>query len=168
MEPLKSFETLTEADGRWAFFRVSLPKLYQIVEEMTLSEDVPERVLVQFQQAQHLLIYSHLQFSLLSVALTQALIAVEFALMTRWKNDTTRPPSKYKSEPGLKKLLEFAFEKDWLQGFDEGLITLIPELRNASAHGEYSLTPIDTLDLAQLCGQLIQKLFPSPVITPDL
>jgi hypothetical protein len=127
---------------------------------MTLSDDVPEYVLVQFQQAQHLLVYSHLQFSLLTVALTQALIAVEFALMTRWKNDTTRPPSKHKSLPGLTKLLEYAFEKDWLDGFDRNLIEFIPALRNSSAHGEYNLSPIGTLDLVQLCSNLIQHLFP--------
>ncbi|MYM89650.1 hypothetical protein GTP91_21025 [Rugamonas sp. FT82W] len=74
VEPLKSFNTLTEPDGRWAAFRLSLSRLYEIAEQMTLSADVPEYVLVQFQQAQHLLVYSHLQFSLLSVALTQALI----------------------------------------------------------------------------------------------
>ncbi|WP_295996890.1 hypothetical protein [Rugamonas sp.] len=93
---------------------------------MTLNDDVPEYVLVQFQQAQHLLVYSQLQFSLLTVALTQALIAVEFALMTRWKNDTMRPPSKHKSLPSLTKLLEYAFEKAWLDGFDRKLSCSFP------------------------------------------
>ncbi|MES2149823.1 MAG: hypothetical protein V4508_08505 [Pseudomonadota bacterium] len=160
MEPLKPFATLMEPDGRWATFRVSLPSLYEIAEGMTLSEDVPEYVLVQFQQAQHLLVYSHLQFSLLSVALTQALIAVEFALMTRWKGDTTRPPSKHKSLPGLTKLLEYAFEQGWMADFDKGLIVLIPALRNASAHGEYNLNPVGTLEFVQMCGKLIQQLYP--------
>lgn len=159
MEPLKSFDTLTEPDGRWATFNLGLPRLYEIAEGMTLSENVPEYVLVQFQQAQHLLVYSHLQFSLLSVALTQALIAVEFALMTRWKNDATRTPSKHKSLPGLTKLLEYAFEKDWLDGFDKNLIEFIPALRNASAHGEYTLNPVGTLELVKMCGRLIQQLF---------
>jgi hypothetical protein len=168
MEPLKSFNTLTEPDGRWAIFRVSLPRLYQIADDMTLSEDVPEYVRVQFQQAQHLLVYSHLQFSLLSVALTQALIAVEFALMTRWKSDATRLPSKHKSLPGLTKLLEYAFAQDWLDDFDEKLIVFIPSMRNASAHGEYNLNPIGTLEFVGLCAKLIQQLFPPVVLTHQL
>lgn len=160
MEPLKPFATLMETDCRWATFRVSLPSLYEIAKGITLSEDVPKYVLVQFQQAQHLLVYSHLQFSLLSVALTQALIAVEFALMTRWKGDTTRLPSKHKSLPGLTKLLEYALEQGWMDNFDKGLILLIPALRNASAHGEYNLNPIGTLKFVQICGELIQQLYP--------
>ncbi|MFZ6862806.1 hypothetical protein ACO0K7_09235 [Undibacterium sp. Ji67W] len=160
MEPLKPLDMLTEPDGRWATFGINLPRLHQIAEGMTLSEDVPEYVLVQFQQAQHLLVYSHLQFSLLSVALTQALIAVEFGLMTRWKDDTTRPPSKHKSLPGLTKLLEYAFEQGWMGNFDKSLIVFIPTLRNASAHGEYNLNPVGTLEFVEMCGKLIQQIYP--------
>jgi hypothetical protein len=160
MEPLKAFDTLIEPDGRWAMFRIDLSRLYRIAEQMTLSEDVPEYVLVQFQQTQHLLVYSHLQFSLLSVALTQALIAVEFALKTRWKGEPSLTSSSYTSVPGLKKMLELAFERGWMDGFDRNLITLIPTLRNASAHGEYTLNPVGTLELVQMCGKLIQHLFP--------
>ncbi|MYM89649.1 hypothetical protein GTP91_21020 [Rugamonas sp. FT82W] len=59
----------------------------------------------------------------------------------------------------MKKLLEYAFEEGWLEGFDKNLIELIPALRNSSAHGEYTLNPIGTLDLVKMCGSLIQHLF---------
>lgn len=158
MERLKSLEKITESDGGWEVFKIGLPKLHKIVESMNLNENVPEYVIVQFQQAQHLLIYSYLQFSLLSVAQTQALIALEFALITRWKNDPKIKQTK--SLPGLKKLMEHAFKDGWIKNFSEGLVTIVPILRNASAHGEYNLNPIGTLEMVGVCGELIQHLYP--------
>jgi hypothetical protein len=160
MEPLKPFDKITEPDGRWDTFKISLPRLYEIVDSMTLNDNVPEYVRVQFQQAQHLLIYSHLQFSLLAVALTQSLIAVECATMKRWKDDSAKPKGSFKSLPGFKALLQHAFDEKWVDGIDPILIQTLPTLRNASAHGEYNLNPIDTLDLAGICGKLIQQLYP--------
>ena len=161
MEPLKPFDALTKSDGRWEMFRVDLPLLYKITKDMTLSDEVPEYVLVQFQQAQHLIIYSHLQFSLLSVALTQALIAVESALKGRWMGESEQHAGGRK--PGMKRLLEIAFNKGWMDGFDMKLISLIPALRNASAHGEYNLNPVGTVELVQLCCRLIQQLYPESI-----
>lgn len=162
MEPLKPLEKITEPDGRWDTFKLSLPRLHEIAESMTLNECVPEYVRVQFQQAQHLLIYSYLQFSLLSVALMQALVAVEFALRTRWESSPAHQLTQHKSLPGMKKLLELAFEEKWIEDLSSDLITLLPTLRNASAHGEYALNPIGTLEMVRMCGKMIQQMYPWP------
>jgi hypothetical protein len=159
MESLKPLDKISTPDGRWEAFHIDLESLYKITKAMSLSEEVPEYPAIQFQQAQHLLIYSHLQFSLLSVALTQAVIAVECAIKTRWRNS----PSGLKKSPyGLKKLLEHAFREKWIEGFSQNLTNILPTLRNASAHGQYTLDPIGTLELVKLCGEVIQQLFSPP------
>lgn len=126
---------------------------------MALNGNVPERVRVQFQQAQHLLIYSNLQFSLLTVAHTQALIAVECALITRWREERPERATQTKKLPGLKELLSIAVNNGWIRDCDPHLIDQIPVLRNGLAHGEYMLAPFDTLHLVGEYGKLIQKLY---------
>ena len=159
MEPLKPLIKIIEPDGRWDVFKIDLPNLYQRAEAMTLNKNVPEYVRVQFQQAQHLLVYSYLQYSLLSVAMTQALIAVEFALRTRWENDTHGQIRKHKSLPGFKHLLDHAIEQNWVTDFDEKIAVYFQTLRNSLAHGNYSLSPIDILEDVGVCGKFIQQLY---------
>lgn len=89
---------------------------------MKLNENVPKNARGQFQQAQHRLICSDLQFSLPSVAPTKAIIAVEFALKTRGGNDRSCPACQGKSLPSLEKLLELALEQKWIDGFNPNLI----------------------------------------------
>jgi hypothetical protein len=160
MEPLKPLEQITEPDGRWQMFNVSFPRLYAIVDAMTLNEKIPENVRVQFQQAQHLLVFSHRQFSLVAVAFTQALIAVECALLTRWKRDYPDRAVRSKSLPGLNALLTFAREKKWVHDFNPAFFDLMPSLRNDLVHGGYMLAPIDTLYMVGDCAKFIQQLYP--------
>lgn len=163
MEPLKPIDQIAEPDGRWQIFNVSFQRLYEIVEAMTLHDTVPENVRVQFQQAQHLLVFSHLQFSLVAVAFTQALIAVECALMTRWKHEYPDRAAKSKSLPGFKALLTFAKEKEWLLDFNPAFFEFMPSFRNDLVHGEYMLAPVDTLSMVGDCAKFIQQLYPRDI-----
>lgn len=160
MEPLKPIEKVIEPDGRWDLCGLNFSRLYEVAAGMDLPESVPERVRVQFQQAQHLLIYSYLQFSLVSVALTQAFIAVECALRTRSTLECSNRPAATKSIPGLKRLLSVAVASGWIKDFNPAFVEFLPTFRNDSTHGEYMLSPIDSVDMVRQCGQLIQQLFP--------
>lgn len=160
MEPLKPLEQITHIDERWQMLNVSFPKLYAIADALTLNDTAPENVRLQFQQAQHLLVLSHLQFSLVAVAFTQALIAVECALLTRWKRDYPERMTQSKSLPGLKALLKFAKEKNWVQEINPAFFEVVPSLRNDLLHGEYMLMPIDTLHMMEDCARFIRQLYP--------
>ncbi len=127
---------------------------------MTLSKSVPEDVGTQFQLAQYLLLYSQFQFSLVSVSLVQAIIAVEGALRTRQKTETTETTKKWSGHPGLKHLLSVAIEKEWIVGFDSQFRDHVVEFRNDLTHGSYMLHPPHTLSMVGQCGKLIQQLFP--------
>jgi uncharacterized protein (DUF2235 family) len=159
MEPLKPFDQVTVPDGRWDICGVTYFELYAAVEKMSLASDLPEYVRLQFQQAQHLLIYSYFQFSLLSAASLQAHIAFENALRERWMMEFHKGAGGSNSIPGLNKLLKHAVTSGWIDDCSPDQIEAIVGLRNSQAHGSYMLAPIPTIRIVRTCGELIQKLF---------
>ena len=161
MEPLKPFEKIAEPDGRWELLNVSFIRLHGIAESMSLNKNVPEYARVQFQQAQHLLVYSYYQFSLLSVAQIQAFIALECALRIRWQSEFPERAKQLKRLPALKTLLQLAGERNWVMGCTPAFIEHVRSLRNNHAHGEYILHPTHAIEMIELCGTMIQQLYPT-------
>jgi hypothetical protein len=162
MEKLKPFEELANPDGRWRYFGVTAEYLYARAKKMSLEDSVPENVRTQYQQAQHLLVYSYFQYSLLSVAATQCLIALEAGLRAKWDLEPVHTKKNSKSEPGLTALLSIARNRGWTSETDDRFDFVVTELRNDLAHGGYMITPIDTLCMVEDWGKFIGQLWTSP------
>ena len=161
-EPLKPYSEISKPDERWAYFKIDLADLHRFSSELSLPKIVPERVRSVFQQAQHILVFSYFQYSMIAAALIQAHIALEASLRSRWDKEPlpavpTKKNRKY-SEPGLKKLLEHAVERGWITSASDELIAAVPDLRNSLAHGSYILDPSGTIAVLRRCRELIVEV----------
>lgn len=194
LEELKPFEQILEPDFRTTCRGVSFKGLYNLAAQYELSPAAPERVRHQFEIARHAYVYSWLYTPLCAAAEFYAILAAEHALRMRY--DASPRSKKYKSEPGLKKLLEIAIAKGWLkdEGFsfnfresvltDDGIeyrpipperrrrpteivLELLPGLRNDRAHGQASMTLERVGIHLQRACEIINQLFPQIVVAPQ-
>jgi hypothetical protein len=159
MEPLKPLYEVTAADGRWEILGLGLSDIHARVAAMSLDEQVPERVCVQFQQAQHLLVYSYYQFSFLSVATMQAYVALEAALEERFWIEKGGPLDGTEPHLGLRKLLKHARSRGWLPELPDQFPDLVAKMRNYQAHGAYMLDPWHTMHFVGTTAEIIRTLF---------
>jgi hypothetical protein len=133
---LKDVQHLLSADPYYAgtagCIGSSIEKLHQDMSKLELPSSVPEGIRRCHDAVRHTYIYSYFSYDLVTVAASQTLRCVEFALRERighqWKGKTNRKGKPLR--PTLDPLLKAAES--------QGLISYIPELarlRNDFAHG---------------------------------
>jgi hypothetical protein len=192
MEELKALAALHEPDERQRFFVVreadshdfrpiQAADIHALAEQAALHAGVPEVIRSHFSMAQNLLAYSWFFYPFNVAAELHAYVSVEFALKTRFPNDSTR---------SFGKLLEKAVTEGLLrsEGFTYGRnpdrqpyppeTTLRAELaevsdyaaeiakamrllRNSLAHGASTLHMKGGTVLL-VCSEVINQLFPLP------
>jgi hypothetical protein len=140
---------------------------YNPIAKLKLNNSVPTNVRQEFDAACHTFVYCWLSYDLATVAEHYAYAVLEMSLRIKLKDDFQNA----KGIPGLKKLLEKAFEKGLLSEQDYEL-KLMPDtkplcqlrdvvvrLRNNLSHGDIHRL-IDGSEMAlELCCNVINKLF---------
>jgi len=176
----KSIEKYGHPDPRWEhhvvidsesplrFHHSSVTDLYQQIEKFKLNATVPEKVRAQFDLALNLYLYHWFVYDFVTVAEQQAYGALEAALKHRYRQETRDPTAK----PMLKKLLDHAIDKGWLNGPEFeipfpgtptgkiSLLSIILQLRNNLAHGDFHLMQAGSYDSLEWCHEIINSLFP--------
>ena len=176
IEEFKSFDSLLQADERWAIFalrdtvtneirRHSLLDRYSSIERVHLNPEAPAVIQSQFNIARMLGIYAWLYYPLHQIAELKAFATMERALRERLNS----------TKDGLNRLLKRAVEQRLIvdEGFREtfdhgedptGYTASLPDLlsdhRNELAHGGSMLHP-NSLTTLRVCAAVINQLFPS-------
>lgn len=167
MEVVKNFETLFDADERWAFFgrgdRLYLKELHTEVKNIELIPEVLEDVVSQFNVAKMLAVYAWGYFPLHQVAELKAFSTLEMALRIKLA------PNKRTT---FKALLDKAVENGYItddifsafpslgniKGYSAKLPKLLSSMRNDLAHGDTSLNHGSVFTLRH-CATIINSLF---------
>ncbi len=144
------------------FDRLTLERIYRAVELVELSERAPESVRSQFNVAKNLAVYTWYSYSFNQISELKAYSCVEMALKDRLGKH------KYGFRGLIKKAVTLGLIQD--KGFEvvrepsdsneysEGLIDIIPNLRNELAHGSTTLHPGAVFTL-QWCSDFINQLY---------
>ncbi len=134
-----------------------------------MNETVPEPVRKQFDLALNLYLYHWFVYDFVTLAEQQVYAALEAALRHRYRQELGDPSAKAM----LKKLLDYAIEKRWLNGPEYefempgtasgkmSILDMIRMLRNRLAHGEFHLMQAGSYDSLEYCHQIINALFPA-------
>ena len=168
-DPRWEHHVVVESENPLRFHFSSVDDLYQQIEPFTLTEHVPEKVRMQFDLALDLYIHHWFVYDFVTLAEQQAYAAVEAALRHRYREELGDPTAKAM----LKKLLDHALEKGWLNGPEYefempgtatgkfSILEMIRMMRNSLAHGEFHLMQAGSYDSLEYCQQIINALFPS-------
>jgi hypothetical protein len=119
---LRSPERICEADSRTHLYKIredngtggfrqrEIEDQYEAIACFRLNETVPENVVIHFETAKNLFLYSWFVYRFYSVAEQQAIASLEFALRERFPDYVIAHKNEHprKMEPGLKKLLGHA------------------------------------------------------------
>lgn len=169
MEELKKLEELTTIDERHILLghitgrMHSIESLHQAVSSITLHPGVPDEIIGQFNVARNMALYQYYCYSLSMEVRLKTYTVIELALKRRANSGTKLM---------LKALVQMAVEERWIcdAGFRHvmnpqpdnpychNLIQVLPDLRNAAAHGSTDLTP-DNVGHLEKCADFINQLF---------
>lgn len=189
MDKLKPFEKILEPDSRQKGFALinrktgairerTLQDHYSAVEEIQLSESVPEKIREHFETARNLMVYSWFVYRFIQVAWLQAFASLEFALREKVPEEMLK---EFCKKLGMKKgfacYLRIAIEKGWIkdsefrywvrgnpiqtddpQTYCKVLMESLPNLRNELAHGSNMAYP-DISMVLKICADLINQLY---------
>ena len=197
METFKKLHEITEPDPRTHFFHIydeslgdfrerEIADVHERLEQIVLSESVPEDIRNHFITSKHLVLYSWFVYRFIPVAEFHAIASLEYALKLKTG----------KEKWGLKRLLAHVVKKGWVKDSDffihrqtmernkahaeqlkehlgiepkeepipaEGrytsvLVESLPYLRNIYAHGSKTIAPEGYLTLI-ICTEFINKIF---------
>ncbi len=98
-----SFVKYNSTKGTWD--NLSIEDYHNDVQYINLNASVPEDILVHFETAKNLHLYSWFVYRFFPIADQQAMFCVEFALRERFRDDENAPRNKT-----LKKLLNYAIK----------------------------------------------------------
>ena len=169
MEELKLLSELTTIDERHVLVGQitgrmhSLESLHRAVSSIEMHEGVPEKIVGQFNVARNMALYQYFCYALAPEVQLKTYTIIELALKTRANSDKRLT---------LGALIRLAVQENWISdaGFShiadpkpenpycQTLIRVLPDLRNASAHGSTHLTP-DSVGHLQKCADLVNQLF---------
>jgi hypothetical protein len=145
----------------------SLADFYNPIAKFELTDSVPENVRQEFDAACHTFVYCWLSYDLATVAEHYAYAVLEMALRIKLKDDFLNE----KNIPGLKKLLDTAFQKGILSQQDYELRMMpdtkpacqlrdvVVRLRNNLGHGDIHRFIQGSEMALELCCSVINKLF---------
>lgn len=169
MEELKQLHELVKIDERHQLLeqitgqRLDLEALHKVVTSITLHEGVPEDIRGQFNVARNMALYQYFFYALAPEVQLKTYTIIEFALRLR-ANST--------KQLMLGALVKKAVKEGWITdaGFRHiqnpqphnpyciNLTRVLPDLRNASAHGTTLLTP-DSVGHLEKCADFVNQIF---------
>lgn len=126
-ETLRSLENVSSPDPRmnaWARLdyasgmmrSIELRDLHEAISALTLNPNVPTEIVIQFETAKNLYLYSWFVYRFFPIAEKQALACLEFALREKFTPELEAAEnSKKPRKPGLKFLLKYARDKGHLR-----------------------------------------------------
>lgn len=183
MEEFKSIEDILNPDSRNLHFVMydevtSEQRLYELndmhrsIDVITLSSEIPEKIISQFNVARNLALYSWFVYSFHPVAMMKVFSTVESALKIRLGQH------KYGFKGLLKKSVKLGLLKD--SGFNhietpddnncieysKRIPDIVSKLRNDLAHGEVLLVPWGISNL-RICADIINQLFENEINKND-
>lgn len=195
MEKYKQYSQICEPDERQKIFvrfgpagiePKTLKHIYEALEELEISESVPEEIRSAFNVACNIYLYSWFAYGFIPVAVLHSYGTIELALKLK--------AGKIAEGKGLKWCLRHAIDRGWIK--DEGfrlhraaqarreeyyqvmekmgrpikreihgpqmycriLLDTIPEFRNSHAHGHAKVYPWGFPQM-EICADLINQLF---------
>lgn len=178
MEEFKPYIELFEPDERWRHFVLrdrstgqtepyTLQARYDAIASIELYQSVPDDIRDEYNTAKMLCVYAWVYYPLHQVAEQKAFATLELALGRIFPNI---------KKDGLKKLLSRAIKNGAITdaGFShikvdlsdpmkytKTLPDIIPDLRNAHAHGERILHPNSAFTVRN-CAEIINQLYGEP------
>jgi len=167
-DPRWDNHVIIESQDPFRFRFSGVDDLFQQIEKFTLNEGVPVKVQSQFDLALNLYLYHWFVYDFVTLAEQQAYAALEAALRHRYREETGDQNAK----PMLKKLLDHAIAKGWLNGPEYefpmpgtpsgkfSILEMIRMLRNNLAHGNFHLMQAGSYDALEYCREIINGLFP--------
>lgn len=149
----------------------TLAEHHEAISTLQLTDSVPEHIVVNFEVARNLYLYSFFVYRFGVVACTQALQTLEYALRER-----TILEGVTIKQAGLSSLLRYAVKNGWLSdraftdiGLERGrprnayskrLSKILPGLRNDLAHGTFTLfPPHEALKQLRICASIINHMY---------
>lgn len=206
MDTLRPLDQLFNQDTRWKFWEVydpvnqktrpfTLHDLHGDIQTVGLRSFCPAEVVIQFEQARNLMLYSWLVYRFSTIAALHALTTLELALKLK-----CRLTGRLGSGRSLRPLLEIAVAERWIndngfrnwhhtqrrreqypdlfaalspQGatvgtYCSGLVEAIPRMRNVLAHGSETLIGPHALTILEVCADLINQLFLEQIKTESV
>ncbi len=137
--------------------------LHALVAGIEVSLTAPAVIRQQFDLARNAFVYSWFVYELATLAEKQAYSVVEMAL----REKAVLMTGKSVGRRDLRSLIRDAERHGWLRRADLGTqarplhpLDVIVALRNDLAHGSDRLMPIASLDMIELCAEVINLLFP--------
>lgn len=95
---------------------LTIERQYNTVADIVLHENVPDDVRVQFETVKNIYLYAWFVYRFYPVAKTQAYACLELALRERFEAEMLAAGEKKRGAgPGLKQLLRYALEHDYLK-----------------------------------------------------
>ena len=157
MEHFKSFENIQKEDERWHVFSqpetvplfnipFTFQYIYNNINSINLSDDVPDEIQSQFNIAKMIAVYSWFYYPFHQISELKAYSTLEFALRQKYKLKN------------LRTLLEKAVSDGVVERKDYPEI--LSKLRNHLAHGSTTLHP-NSDDTLRRCAEIINELFNS-------
>lgn len=118
---LKKFSDVLKPDRRVIFWgggvENNFQAFYSEISKMQLNEHVPEDVVIQFETAKNVLLYSFYAYRMSTVAKSYAYSVFEKALVEKIRielRDLSPDKTEASLPKGLKNKLKFALDKGWL------------------------------------------------------
>lgn len=154
-------------DPRGAIRRMEITDLYDQMAEIRLDDTVPIRIAEQFDKARYAYIYSWFAYDLASLGEQQGYQTLELALREKLPADEqTRADREHW---GLKRLFQRAVAHRWLDPREfvdpdtrMNLLDSLVRCRNELAHGSTNLFPGGSIEMLDLCAEILNELFRPP------
>lgn len=111
-ELLRPIEYINAPDPRTALFSKKLVDYHRDVSSISLNDNVPREIVLQFETAKNLYLYGWFVWRFFTISEHHAFSCLELALRSCYKD--TIPKQKYfprSNEPGLKALLRYAMDR---------------------------------------------------------
>jgi len=163
METFKKLNDITEPDPRTHMFHIydeslgdfrerKISDVHGRLEEITLNDNVPEAIKNHFTTSKHLVLYSWFIYRFIPVAEFHAIASLEYALKLKTG----------KEKWGLKRLLAYAVNKEWVR--DDDFYIHRQNIEKSKVHAEQIKEYLgieaseDTIPLGQYTSTLVESL----------
>ena len=172
MEQFKAYEEIKRLDrghtllGQITGYVVSLPRLHTALSGIELYAGVPEDVQGQFNVARNMALYTYFHYAMAPEVQMKTYSVIELALKRRFPHMARKTLAPLLREAVRQELLKDAgfrhlTTQDPANSYSKSLVTVLPDLRNSSAHGSTNLMP-DCVGHIEKCADLINLLFQRP------
>lgn len=109
-ELLRPFEYINAPDPRTALFSKKLVDYHKDVSTISLNDNVPREIALQFETAKNLYLYGWFVWRFFTVSEHHAFLCLELALRSRYKDSIPKKYFPRSKTPELKALLRYAMD----------------------------------------------------------